>query len=294
MLSDILIKKTRQMTLVIARKKNNHISISSDSRVSFGKVGNFNHGVKVFSFPAKIYGPTDFNTGISELVYAYNLGLAFTGSTTNALTVKESIYEILQNLQYVPGYTEFNLNSLANIILKVYNKTTLEIGQIIREDGLSELIFSGYCPEQQRIRIFHFSYDASDFPIRTFYNEILNEDGIVFFGSGKRIAENIHSEQPTLSIFHILKKVINDENEKSVGGGIQYGEFSNNNFKIYGVEDYETNNDNTFKEYLYTLRGINLNKDEFEHDDSQFHISYTFKRPFADEIENIWRQQGID
>lgn len=90
---------------------------------------------------------------------------------------------------------------------------------------------------------------------------------------------------------HIIRQVIKDGKVNSVGGGLQYGEFFINDFKVFGIEDYLLNEDGSFKEYLYTLRGLNLYKDEFERNYDEFHIAYTFKRPFEEEIQQIIRQQ---
>lgn len=282
------------MTLVIAHRLNNHISLSSDSRISFGTAGHIDYGIKVFSVPVKIYSPTSSETNITNLDYDYKLGLAVVGSAINAYTVKESVYEILQHLQYLPGYTDLSMEGIAGLVFKVFKKTTLDLGDIIQANGICELILAGYCPIQNKVRIYKFSCDTSTYPIRPFHEEILIENGIEFFGSGKTEANNIHTQNINLSPLHIIRQVINDGKVSTVGGGLQYGEFVINNFTIYGVEDYELNGDGTFKEYLYTLRGINLYKDEFERGDDGFHVAYKFKRPFEQEIKNIWRQQGID
>lgn len=282
------------MTLVIAHRLNNHISLSSDSRISFGTAGHIDYGIKVFSVPVKIYSPTSSETNITNLDYDYKLGLAVVGSAINAYTVKESVYEILQHLQYLPGYTDLSMEGIAGLVFKVFKKTTLDLGDIIQANGICELILAGYCPIQNKVRIYKFSCDTSTYPIRPFHEEILIENGIEFFGSGKTEANNIHTQNINLSPLHIIRQVINDGKVSKVGGGLQYGEFVINNFTIYGVENYELNGDGTFKEYLYTLRGINLYKDEFERGDDGFHVAYKFKRPFEQEIKNIWRQQGID
>jgi hypothetical protein len=282
------------MTLVIAHRLNNHISLSSDSRISFGTAGHIDYGIKVFSVPVKIYSPTSSETNITNLDYDYKLGLAVVGSAINAYTVKESVYEILQHLQYLPGYTDLSMEGIADLVFKVFKKTTLDLGDIIQANGICELILAGYCPIQNKVRIYKFSCDTSTYPIRPFHKEILIANGIEFFGSGKTEANNIHTQNINLSPLHIIRQVINDGKVATVGGGLQYGEFVINNFTIYGVENYELNDDGTFKEYLYTLRGINLYKDEFERGDDGFHVAYKFKRPFEQEIKNIWRQQGID
>jgi hypothetical protein len=41
---------------------------------------------------------------------------------------------------------------------------------------------------------------------------------------------------------------------------MQYGAFNDADFKIYGVIDYTTNPDGSFKEYVETLRGLNIYK----------------------------------
>lgn len=282
------------MTLVIAHRLNNHISLSSDSRISFGTSGHIDYGIKIFSVPVKIYSPTSSETNITNLDYDYKLGLAVVGSAINAYTVKESVYEILQHLQYLPGYTDLSMEGIAGLVFKVFKKTTIDLGDIIQANGICELILAGYCPIQNKVRIYKFSCDTSTYPIRPFHEEILTNNGIEFFGSGKTEANNIHTQNIHLSPLHIIRQVINDNKVLTVGGGLQYGEFVINNFKIYGVENYELNDDGTFKEYLYTLRGINLYKDEFERSDDGFHVAYKFKRPFEQEIDNICRQLGID
>ncbi len=279
------------MTLVIANRLKNHISLSSDSRISFGAAGHIDYGIKIFTVPISIYSPTSFKTNITNLDYNYKLGLAVVGSAINAYTVKESVFEILQNLQYIPGYTDLSMKGIADLVFKVFNKTTLDLGNIIQQSGICELILTGYCPEKNALRVYEFFCDTSTYPIRPGYKEILISDGMEFFGSGATEAENIYHLNNKLSPFHIVRQVINEGKVNTVGGGIQYGEFVSNNFKVYGVEDYLLNGDGSFKEYIYTLRGINLYRDEFECGDDGFHIAYSFKRPFEEEIKNIWKQQ---
>lgn len=278
------------MTLVIAHRFRNNISFSSDSRISFGLAGHIDYGIKIFSVPVNVFSPTSSGTNISSLDYNYKLGLAVVGSAINAYTVKESVYEILQNLQYLPGYTDLSMNGIAKLVFKVFNKTSLDLGQIIQRNGICELILSGYCPEQNKLRVFLFYCDTSNYPIKPDYKEILESDGMEFFGSGETEAKLIYETNKNLTPLHIIRKVIEDGQVNSVGGGLQYGDFVINNFKVFGVEDYVLNLDGSFKEYLYTLRGINLYKEEFEREDDDFHIAYKFKRPFEKEIEEIWKK----
>ena len=279
------------MTLVIAHKSGKHISLSSDSRITFGNAGHIDYGIKVFTVPVKIYSPTSSETNITNLVYDYKLGLAIAGSAMNSYTVKESVYEMLQNLQYVPGYTDLSMNGIASLVFKVFNKTTLDFGQLMQKNGMSVLILSGFCPVENKIKVFKFYCDISKYPIQPDYEEILKYDGINFFGSGKIEAEIIYNNNPSLTPLHIIRQLIKDGKVDTVGGGLQYGEFENNNFKIFGIADFTLNDDGTFNEDTYSLRGINLYKDEFERENDGFHIAYMFKTPFENEREEIFRQQ---
>ena len=278
------------MTLVIAKRINRQISLSSDSRIGFGSLGHIDYGIKVFSVPVKMYSPIVSETNISTLDYDHNLGLGVVGSAINAYTVKESVYEILQHLQYIPGYTDLSMDGIASLVFKVFNKTTLDLGGILQSHGICELILAGYCPLQNKNRIYKFSCDISNYPIKPFFEEILKTNGIEFFGSGKEEARIIFDSNQRLQPLHIIRQVIKDGNVNSVGGGLQYGEFKNDNFYIFGIEDYDIYPDGSFKEYVHTLRGLNIYKDDFERGLDGFHIEYTFKQPFEDEIQQIWKK----
>lgn len=276
------------MTLVIAQKRNGGISFSSDSRISFSIPSDYiDYGVKIFSVPVKISSPRSSETGVINHEYSYRLGLAVIGSTINAYTVKETVYEILQNLQYIPTQTDLSMQGIANLVFKVFRKTTEDLAPILCASGMCELILGGYCPEKEYVRVFHFFCETSKHPIAPQYKEILTTDGVEFYGSGADEAKSIFNNAPQLAPLRIIKQVIKDNKVNTVGGGLQYGDFTNGNFNICGVQDYALNEDGSFKEYILSLRGIDLYKDDFERDADGFHIAYTFLTPFEDEINEI-------
>lgn len=273
------------MTLVIAKKKGSSISFTSDSRFSFGNKGFFDYGIKIFSVPVSIETPINSDTNESDIEYQQNLGMAVIGSVTNAYSVKEAIYEILQNLQYLPYHTNFSMDGLAKLIFKVYTKMWEEIAPILKDVGISEIIIGGFCPEKNNVRVYQFYLEMDQGIWTPLYKEILINDGIEFFGSGKSEGENVLSANPSFSPVFILREVIKSAKVDSVGGSIQYGDFVDGNFKVFGVSDYELNPDGSFKDHIYNLRGIHLYKDEFERDNEGFHISYKFIMPYEKEID---------
>ncbi|SKB35120.1 hypothetical protein SAMN05660776_0630 [Salegentibacter holothuriorum] len=282
------------MTLVIAQKKNKKISFASDSRISFGNQGHIDFGIKIFSVPVKIYSPTDSNKKTKTLDYDHTIGLAVIGSAVNAYLIKESINEILQNLQYAPTWSDISMDKIANLVFKIYKKTTADLTKVLQKGGVCELILGGYCPKQNKIKVFKYYLDLSNSPYTPEIIEILIDEGSIdFSGSGKIEAEKMFKSDKKLIPLKILRSIVNNPDIKGVGGGLQYGEFKNRNFEVLGVEDYSTNPDNSFKEYLLTLRGITLYKGEFESKLDDFHIAYNFITPFKDEIDNAFKI-GID
>ena len=72
------------MTLVIAKKFGNKLSLASDSRLSFGTSGSVDFGIKIFSIPVHIYSPTLSETEVTNLDYNYKYGMAVVGNAVNA------------------------------------------------------------------------------------------------------------------------------------------------------------------------------------------------------------------
>jgi hypothetical protein len=281
------------MTLVIAQKKDDNISFSSDSRISFGELNSnpFDYGIKVFSIPVKIYSPVCNETGESTLDYGYSLGLAICGGAVNSYTIKESICEILQNLQYVPPYSP-TMDSIAKLVFNVFKSVSEALFDSTKNgDSLSQIVLGGYCKQSNKIRVFKFSPIPSIDPLDKNYSychcEILkNEGDIEFFGTGRMEAISIFDANNGLTPLHIIKKVVQEAKIVSVGGALQFGEFKDNSFRIFGIAECESVNGNP--QDSYQLRGMSLYKDGLEKGTDGLFVSYTCKMPFEEERKEIF------
>lgn len=278
------------MTLVIAARKNGHVHFVSDSRVTFGDQGFCDIGIKIFSNPVKVMSAIDPFTNESTTDYEHNVGIAVIGGAINSYLIKDTIYEILQNVQHNSLNPRFSFEEVAKLVFKVYKRTSEELS-FLRNNSLCSVLLGGYCSEMDTIRIFKFEPNMNEENIWSYnFSEFLSEDGVEFFGKGKERAIAINSIEQDLSPFEIMKMVIQDEDVPSVGGGIQYGGFHDKDFRILGIEDYSVNPDGSFKEHLYTLRGISLYKNDFNYKDCDLHINYKFLRAFQKDIEMIKRK----
>lgn len=266
------------MTLVIARKKDNIISLASDSRLNYGDLRTFDFGIKVSAIPVKIYGPYDENHN-RTVAYEQKIGFAVTGSTTAAYTVKEYMYGVLTNIQYTPGYTDLSMKGIANFVLKFYIKICTELSVLFREDGICEIILAGFCPRLQKCRAFMLSADIKSYPVHYYQKEILesNEDNMLFFGSGKVEANKLKEENPKYSSLNILRNVIANHEVSSVGGSVQYGKVDLGDFLISGIVESNPTLENPDNN-SFVLWGINQDEGDFTEDDLGFvvNVGYLF------------------
>jgi hypothetical protein len=263
------------MTLIIANRTEKHVSFSSDSRISFGANGYFDKGIKIFSVPFKLKGPAKSREDFGKYEYEHEYGMAIVGSSTNANTVKDSIAELLPNTTYLTNMSDVSIPSLGSIIFKVYQEVSEEITKVMGANGLSEIIFGGYCLHQRRIRVLRFFFTIKPEKIDYHFEEILDGDTMQFFGSGKLIAEEIWNNDKTLEPLQILKKVILSERDIKVGGPLQFGAFYKEDFKISGVIETELDeNDNPIKSVQYR-RGLKV-EDEISQMTNPPYIAFSY------------------
>lgn len=277
------------MTLVIAKKFENNISLSSDSRISLGEERYVDNCIKIFSIPIKIYYPTS-EDGNTRLFYESRLGVAVIGSLSNAFLVKDSISEILQRVQFSPLITKTSFESIINLINLFYKKFFENFSNLRNETFFCEIIITGYCLEQKNFRAFSLTIERKNSQYQPKQEELFMNKDIYFAGSGKMKAEEIYENDNTINPLKIIKKIIIDKSVDTVGGGLQYGEFNDKEFKIYGILDYSVDSNGKFKNYLFSLWGINLYTNEFEEDTNGLHISFSFNEPFSKEIEKLNKQ----
>jgi hypothetical protein len=275
------------MTLVIVQKTPQSISFSSDSRITFTPGVYYDSGIKIFPVPLKIYSPTDSQTQITKKLHEGILGMAVVGSTVSTYTIKDSICEILQHLQAVPGYTDLSLDNIASLVLKVFKKTTIDLCAAVHRDGQGLLIIGGWCPVDRRIKLFKFWSEVIGGTLCFKFEEILKADGVECFGSGKQEAIIAHQANFQLHPLVVIRDIIYGQAVPTVGGALQYGDFQGQDFEVAGIIDYEVDHKGHFAGYRETLRGIDVYKDDFERDAAGFHIEYTFMNPFQGEVDAL-------
>ena len=232
------------MTLVIVNRTAKEVSFSADSRITFGSSGYFDKGIKLFSVPFKLKGPAKSKEDFGKYEFEHNYGIAVVGSTTNAFTVKDSIVEILPNVTYLTNMSDVSIIGIGWFIYKAYKEISEELSQVLREGGLCEIILSGYCLIKRKIRVLRFFPIIQPDKVEFKFEEILHNEGdMLFYGSGKKAAQEIYDADKTLEPLQVLKKVIESGKEPTVGGPMQSGSIYDKDFKISGVIEQEVNSE---------------------------------------------------
>ncbi len=263
------------MTLCIAWKSQGVVRFASDSRLTFGNSSYADVGIKVLSVPYQILSPAiadDFTH--RDVDFKGELGMCFAGSTTNSLTIKESMVEVLKYLQYVPGYSDINMDGIIEFIFTTYKLISQRVCETdMGSNGRADIIIGGLCPKMKVVRVFRLSTDSNNHHPKV---EILTRDNShCLLGTGADFAENNLPRNPSdLDYQNILKSAIDDKNLASVGGNVQYGEFRGNQFVVFGV--LEVGN-----EVHYWRGALDLNSEDFTTGHTIITPGIPFIEPFS-------------
>ena len=256
------------MTLCLSWKKDGVVHFASDSRLAISGNSYADVAIKVLAIPYRIYSPYD-NSNNRKIDYSGELGMCFAGSAVTSLFVKESITDLVKDLQYAPGYTEKSMRGIANFVFEVYRVISKEVCKTaIGKNGTASIILAGKCPEEGIVRAFSLTTDKKN---NYSLNEILTGGNNYYaVGSGKQKADALIPDNPTnMDYLKVLKTVIDDKNLEAVGGNIQYGKFQDAIFRTYGISEFNG-------EGHYWRGVLDLNSEEFISGPGNFIPSYKF------------------
>ncbi|NTW69393.1 MAG: hypothetical protein HGB23_06020 [Chlorobiaceae bacterium] len=243
-------------------------------------------GTKIFKIDVKIFNPDDAGKSNSSLSIKLqtSFGFCFAGSYLNGSLFADTIEEILSNIQAIP-YSDISIENLSDIAFAVYKNISSELSKISAEQGLSEVLFAGYCPVTGDLKAYRFSVEVSTEIIYSKF-VVAENDFPLLLGSviaKQNAIKLLCNMSDKYTIFHIIRELIKDENIETVGGGIQVGVFSLGEFNVNGLMTYEILEDefgvNALKEN-YTFRGIDLDFNNLEINSGFLNNTKMFLDPF--------------
>jgi hypothetical protein len=305
------------MTLCLVWQIRDEIFFLSDSRLTGGEKSVVsNDATKIFKVDVKIYLPlqhedkTPFDeptidTSEPPLHYQSTFGLCFTGSYMNGSLFADTIEEVLSNIQICslddtsPIRSDYSIDNLSKLAFDIYQQVSRQLMQTNGSNGLSEILFGGYCPMNKCFKLYRFypkpiiSNETLQFDCEQINLEELN--GKLFFLGDKdakaKAATLMAKISKNYTCFHLLREVINDASVPTVGGNMQAGRFRFNEFKTMEIAENSMTEDEHGRHHVKTdlkFRGISINIDDIERNGNIIIIKNGFA-PFEQERDELFK-----
>jgi hypothetical protein len=218
---------------MVWRSFDNIIHFASDSRVTVGS-HRIDAGIKVLRIPYRIVGVGE--NGNHPEIARGDIAMAASGASTIAMMTKEAIVEVLRTVQGIPGQNKFDMDEIANLLMGGFEQVCRGFAEPLGTLSDITIVFAGYCADQKKLRAFKIEHDGAT-NVQTINEVLKGIGGIEIYGSGAAAGRAAFGDKLLSSkgALDALQEVIEDQNEQSVGGNIQYGSFISSTFVIKGV-----------------------------------------------------------
>lgn len=132
------------MSLCVAWRYESRFCLASDSCITM-EADRRMCGIKVLQIPVRIISAIDSTTKRSSIIYQSVFGLTFAGPFLSGYLVKETISELLFNLQYIGVMEALKFEKICEVVFEAYRRIVDELnGEQFRQDV--DIIIIGKCP----------------------------------------------------------------------------------------------------------------------------------------------------
>ena len=285
------------MTLCVAWRFQDSISIASDSRIS-GYSGDYaDIGVKILVCPVKVITAIANDTGHFDVLHESTVGIGLAGSLITAYLVKERMVDVLENLQYVGDRDQLTFAKIAEAAFKIYRHGTEELTKKFNFGFDADMFLVGRCPKSGLVSAAKFFTDPTDGSLK---NEPILQDPQYFayesIGSGEdRMNERVKARldagkcKVNYMVLEELRAMIIAKEVPSVGGAIQYGRLEAKGFEIYGVVDYRWNG--LRAEPLPSVRGVDAKEILNPEGADDLYLREQLITPFQGQLEREMKEK---
>jgi len=274
------------MTLCIAwADSEDELYFAADSRLTLGNSPAIDSCAKIVRLPVRIR-----LLGTESSSYEWTIGLAFAGSFITAYTVREILLELLPLTQVVEEHVKPSLQFVVSVIARVFEDVCREVTESLFEAGSAELLVGGYCPVEEHLRLFHIAPQRLADGIK-FLSVEKSLETPLFIGSGAAAASNLAANVPNRSLPAVLRDIIRDNDVPTVGGPIQIGKFEGQDFKIFGIQDYEIRDGQVVVQYLY--RGVKVRRLVEDLGIPYAHFATSYLAPFLHDIDKLVEEGNL-
>jgi len=210
------------MTICAIYKQADSIWMISDSRLTVGQ-SPIDVGVKISALPYKIFGPTEPDGRTRKVYSEGRIGFCFAGSSLTAYAIKESISEIIANIQTTIEEEILSFTHLNEIIFNAYSHLTKEIGTLLGSNNITQIVTCGKLAQDKSPHVFRLTcrldgmFDSSEI--------FFEENHYEIFGSA---SSRVDPEKcATLGgVIHEVNRIACDSSATDVGPPLQIGHLS--------------------------------------------------------------------
>ncbi len=271
------------MSLCVAWRFGGKFCLASESCISIGAEQRM-CGVKVVQVPVRIISATDAQTGNFSTVFQSVFGLTFSGQFLTAYLVRETVSEVLFNLQYVRERESLQFERICEVVFRAYQRVVDDLNA----EGFGhdlDIVLVGTCPASQARKAAQFFRDEADGQLK--WKLVLEQSpfSYVALGSGaNRFHEVLARRRVTehrvhFAVLQSLQEIAESRDIPSVGGGLQYGEVeAGGEFRLLGTLDFVKRAGRV--EAVQLVRGVDLRTIHEGEGLDDLHVHYSFINPF--------------
>lgn len=276
------------MTLCVAWNTGRNIHFASDSRITSGDKYSDN-AIKIIPVPIHVYEPNDSDTGQMPTIFHQEYGMCFAGSFLGAFVIREFMVCTLQRLQCIPQFLDLSFFQICRTIHKFYKYLVSVLYYDLQFEHSIDFFVAGYCPNNKRLEIakFYIQYDNALTDFTPKWTLINNTNQFVeALGAGDNEFRLNYDTLSSISdrntrIMHAIKKTIDEQKVKSVGGNIQCGTFDSSNvFSTSGIVYCQYDEEGVLKKIRHCIAGIDMMEGAFDPKADELFIMGSFIDPF--------------
>lgn len=282
------------MSLCVAWRYESTFCLASDSCISL-EADQRMCGIKVLQVPVRIISATDFKTRNYSIVYESVFGLTFAGKFLSGYLVKETISELLFNLQFVGEKEALNFEKICEVVLGAYRHIIDDLnGTDFGHDV--DIIIIGKCPLSNASKAALFSRDAADGELNwkliledaPFSHYAIGGGDLRYYEVYKKQINVLHNAH--FAVLNSIQEIAQSRKIDSVGGGLQYGAIEvGGEFQLFGTIDYIKSDDGRIDQ-VALFRGMDLNAIHEAEEFNDLYVHYDYATPFEEKRDRIFAE----
>jgi GrpB-like predicted nucleotidyltransferase (UPF0157 family) len=220
--------------------------------------------------------------------------MTFAGSYLTAFLMKEMLTELLGHLQVLGPASSISFESICRMVMKVHKHFHQTLRPHLQQGHELDFFFGGYCPSGKVIRVARFSIDEKE--QTSVCKEILVGAGFSYetiglpragklFTNLVELNRNVRNCRTHFTVLRRLRDVIHDKRLPQIAGTLQYGDFQDDSFTLYGGFDIVLENEELHtKEYI---RGAAIEGIDSPASLSDLFLTYSYINPFSEDVQGF-------